>query len=70
MAQPLNRTAPQEIAPLLARAAELLAAGQPAEAIEPLREAALQQPLNAVIQHDLGLAYLEVGRIANAVEAM
>ncbi len=44
--------------------------GRPADAIEPLREAALRQPLNAIIQHDLGLAYLEIGRIPEAIAAL
>jgi tetratricopeptide (TPR) repeat protein len=54
---------------LLASAAKLLKAGQPADAIAPLREAALLEPFNATIQHDLGLAYLEVGRITDAIAA-
>ena len=35
----------------------------------PLRDAALLQPSNPMIQHDLGLACLEVGRITEAVAA-
>jgi Flp pilus assembly protein TadD len=62
-------TAPQQVAPLLALATQLLRAGRPADAIAPLREAALLQPSNAIIQHDLGLACLEVGRIVDAVAA-
>jgi tetratricopeptide (TPR) repeat protein len=57
------------VAPLLALATELLRAGQPADAIAPLRDAALLEPSNSIIQHDLGLACLEVGRIADAVAA-
>jgi len=34
-----------------------------------LRDAALLQPSNSFIQHDLGLACLEVGRIADAIAA-
>ena len=64
-----NPAAPQEVAPLLASAAKLLRAGQPAEAIAPLRRAALLQPANPTIQHDLGLACLEAGHVASAVEA-
>jgi Flp pilus assembly protein TadD len=59
----------QQIAPLLALATQSLRAGRPADAIAPLREAALLQPSNAIIQHDLGLACLEVGRTADAVAA-
>ena len=62
-------TAPQQVAPLLALATQSRKAGRPADAIAPLREAALLQPSNALIQHDLGLACLEVGRIAEAVAA-
>jgi tetratricopeptide (TPR) repeat protein len=51
-------------------ATQLLKAGRPADAIAPLREAALLQPSNAIIQHDLGLACLEVGLIADAVAAL
>jgi Flp pilus assembly protein TadD len=62
-------TAPQQVAPLLALATQSLRAGRPADAIAPLREAALLQPSDAIIQHDLGLACLEVGRTADAVAA-
>ena len=65
-----NSAAPQEVAPLLALATELLKAGRPADAIVPLREAALLQPTDPIIQHDLGLACLEVGRIPDAVAAL
>jgi tetratricopeptide (TPR) repeat protein len=58
------------VAPLLALATEFLKAGQPADAIAPLRDAALLQPSNAVIQHDLGLACLEVGRVPDAIAAL
>ena len=54
----------------LARARQLLAAGRPAEAIPPLRQAALSDPLNAATQHDLGLACLEAGLLAEAVAAL
>ena len=60
----------QQVAPLLAQATELLAAGRPADAITPLRDAALIEPSNAVIQHDLGLACLEVGQIPDAIAAL
>jgi tetratricopeptide (TPR) repeat protein len=55
---------------LLALATQLLGAGRPADAIAPLRDAALLQPSNAIIQHDLGVACLEAGRIADAVAAL
>jgi tetratricopeptide (TPR) repeat protein len=51
-------------------ATKLLQAGRPADAIAPLRDAALLQPSNAIIQHDLGLACLEVGRIPDAIAAL
>jgi tetratricopeptide (TPR) repeat protein len=35
----------------------------------PLRKAALLQPSNPVIQHDLGLACLEVARVTDAIAA-
>src|ERR1700733_1213670 len=65
-----NPSAPQQVAPLLALATQLLSAGRPDDAIAPLREAALLQPSNAIIQHDLGLACLEVGRIPDAIAAL
>jgi tetratricopeptide (TPR) repeat protein len=58
------------VAPLLARAAALLRAGRPAEAVAPLSEAALLQPSDALIQHDLGLALLEIGRVSEAIAAL
>ena len=57
------------MAPLLALATELLRAGRPADAIPPLRDAALLEPSNPIIQHDLGLACLEVGRVPDAIAA-
>jgi tetratricopeptide (TPR) repeat protein len=65
-----NPTAPQQTAPLLAFATELLRAGRPGDAIAPLRAAALLQPSDPIIQHDLGLACLEIGRVADAVAAL
>ena len=70
MSQSPNSAAPQQVAPLLALATELLSAGRPADAITPLSEAALLEPSNPVIQHDLGLACLEVGRLADAITAL
>ncbi len=61
--------APQQVPPQLALATELLWAGQPAEAIAPLRDAAQLQPSNPTIQHDLGLACLETGRLVDAIAA-
>lgn len=61
---------PQPVAPLLASAAKLLKAGRPADAIAPLRQAALLQPFNATIQHDLGLACLEAGSVPDAIVAL
>jgi tetratricopeptide (TPR) repeat protein len=49
---------------------QLLRAGRPADAITPLRDAALLQPSNALIQHDLGLACLEIGRVTDAIVAL
>jgi Flp pilus assembly protein TadD len=65
-----NLSVPQQVAPLIALATESLRSGRPADAIAPLRDAALLQPSDAVIQHDLGLAYLEVGRVADAIAAL
>src|SRR6516165_12691050 len=69
MSESPNSATPQQVAPLLAFATELLKAGRPADAIAPLRDAALLQPSNAIIQHDLGLACLEVGRVPDAIAA-
>ena len=65
-----NPDAPERTAPLLVLAAEFLRAGRPADAIAPLREAALLDPSNPTIQHDLGLACLEVGRVPDAIAAL
>jgi Flp pilus assembly protein TadD len=70
MSQSPNPAAVQQVAPLLALAAKLLSAGRPADAIAPLRDAALLEPFNPIIQHDLGLAYLEVGRVPDAIAAL
>jgi Flp pilus assembly protein TadD len=58
------------LASLLALATDYLRAGRPGDAIAPLREAAALQPSNSAIQHDLGLACLEVGRIPDAIVAL
>jgi tetratricopeptide (TPR) repeat protein len=65
-----NPVAQQQVAYLLASATKLLRAGRPADAIVPLREAALQEPFNPIIHHDLGLACLEVGRVPDAIAAL
>src|SRR5580698_7936809 len=70
MSQSPNLAVPQQVAPLLALATEFLRAGRPADAIAPLRDAALLQPSNSIIQHDLGLACLEIGRIPDAITAL
>jgi tetratricopeptide (TPR) repeat protein len=70
MSQSPNPAVPQQVAPLLALATQFLRAGRPADAIAPLRDAALLQPSNAAILHDLGLACLEVGYIPDAVAAL
>ncbi len=64
-----NRPQPPQVTRLLATAADLLRAARPVEAIAPLREAALLQPSDPIIQHDLGLAYLEIGRVPEAIAA-
>jgi Flp pilus assembly protein TadD len=70
MSQSPNPAPPQQVAALLALATRFLSAGRPSDAIAPLRDAALLQPSNPIIQHDLGLACLEVGRVPDAVAAM
>src|SRR5215472_4232185 len=70
MSQTPNPATPQQVTPLLAFATKMLQEGKPADAIAPLRNAALLEPSNPIIQHDLGLACLEVGRIKEAVEAL
>ena len=70
MSQSPNSAASQQVASLLAFATKLLRAGGPADAIAPLRDAALLQPSNPIIQHDLGLACLEVGRVPDAIAAL
>ncbi len=69
MSQSPNPAGPQQAAPLLALATKFLRAGRPGDAIAPLRDAALLEPSNAMIQHDLGLACLEVGRVTDAIAA-
>ena len=64
-----NPTNSQHVARLLALAAGLLGAGRPADAVVPLREAALLEPSNPIIQHDIGLACLEIDRLSDAIAA-
>src|SRR5215831_8648265 len=70
MSHSVTPFAPQRVAPLLAIATQFLRAGRPADAIAPLRDAALIEPFNPIIQHDLGLACLEVGRVSDAIAAL
>jgi len=67
---PSPNPAPQQLQSLLASATKFLRAGRPADAIAPLRAAALLQPSNAILEHDLGLACLEVGRVTDAIGAL
>jgi Flp pilus assembly protein TadD len=67
ISQSPDPAAPQQLAPLLALATKLPRAGRPAEAIGPLRDAALLQPPNSIIQHDVGLACLDVGHVPDAI---
>ena len=64
-----NENQPRDVVRLLALATQSLRAGRPADAVAPLREAALLQPSKATIQHDLGLACLETGRLPEAIAA-
>ena len=70
MSQVRSSLVPQQVALLLADATKFLRAGRPADAIAHLREAALLEPFNAIIQHDLGLAYLETGSVSEAITAL
>jgi len=54
---------------LLDLAVAALRAGRPADAIAPLRQAALLRPQAAMIHHDLGLACLETGLVQESVDA-
>jgi tetratricopeptide (TPR) repeat protein len=70
MSQVPNPAVRQQVASLLALATKSLSAGRPADAIVPLREASLLEPFNPIIQHDLGLACLEVGSVTDAIAAL
>ena len=69
MSESPNPAASQQLGPLLALATDLLGAGRPGDAIAPLHDAALIQPSNSIIHHDLGIACLEVGRVPDAIAA-
>jgi cytochrome c-type biogenesis protein CcmH/NrfG len=64
-----NPTRPGQVGPLLALATRSLKDRRPTDAVHPLQEAALLEPSNPLIQHDLGLALLETGRVAEAIGA-
>ncbi|MBV8071753.1 MAG: tetratricopeptide repeat protein, partial [Acidobacteriaceae bacterium] len=70
MSQSLGPAASPQVAPLLALATKLLRLGRTADAIAPLHDAALLEPANPIIQHDLGLACLESGRVPDAIVAL
>src|ERR1700735_4850360 len=70
MSQSPNASEPQQVAFLLGLAMKALRDGRAADAIAPLHDAALLQPSNPIIQHDLGLACLEVGRLPDAIAAL
>jgi tetratricopeptide (TPR) repeat protein len=70
MSQFPNPAASPKVASLLALATKLLREGRPGDAITPLRDAALLEPSNAIIQHDLGLACLESSRVPDAIAAL
>jgi tetratricopeptide (TPR) repeat protein len=55
---------------LLDLAVGALQAGRPADAIPPLRQAALLRPQAAIIHHDLGVACLETGLVHESVAAL
>ncbi len=59
----------EQLQPLLAAAAQALRDGRPAQALGPLREAAMLRPSDASIHHDLGLASLETGALPQAIAA-
>src|SRR3984957_17771017 len=69
MSLPSNGPHSTPVRALLARATQLLKAGRPADAIAPLRDAALLQPFDPIIQHDLGLACLESDLVPEAISA-
>ncbi len=70
MSRSIDPSASRGTVSLLAEAARALESGRPADAIAPLRLAALLQPADATLRHDLGLACLEAGRLPEAVAAL
>jgi len=70
MSQSPNPAASPQVASLVALATQFLREGRPGDAIAPLRDAALLQPSNPIIQHDLGLACLESSRVPDAIAAL
>ena len=65
-----NPAASPQVASLVALATKFLREGRPGDAIAPLRDAAVLQPSNPIIQHDLGLACLEISRVPDAIAAL
>jgi tetratricopeptide (TPR) repeat protein len=63
-------SASSHVEPLLQMAVESLKAGRPADAIAPLREAAMLRPADPFIHHDLGLACLEMGDLPQAIASL
>jgi tetratricopeptide (TPR) repeat protein len=51
----------------LRMAAQLRRAGRVAESVIPMERAARLNPTNPILQHDLGLTYLECRRVADAI---
>jgi tetratricopeptide (TPR) repeat protein len=62
-------TTAEPVEALLDHAIQALRAGRPADAIVPLRQAALLRPQAGVIHHDLGLACLDTGLVREAIES-
>src|SRR3984957_12566847 len=69
MSLPSNGPHSMQVRAMLARATQLLKAGRPADALAPLRDAARLQPFDPIIQHDLGLACLEIDLVSEAINA-
>src|SRR6202451_825930 len=69
MSLPSNGPHSTQVRALLARATQLLKAGRTADALAPLRDAALLQPVDPIIQHDLGLPSLEIDLVPEAISA-
>ena len=67
---PVDSGEKDPVAALLARAAQALQAGLPADAVAPLLEAARLRPNDAPIHRDLGLARLRAGDFTNAIGSL